>query len=498
MLFNLTNLSSETIRKQIIEQYVQKILTDNFYCGQFLTSPRILANDQHVSVGSVESSYLYLLENQLIQQNGDGIYFIPKFTNKQKQNIRKRFVESYSPLEVVKNFTKKIRSVYNPENLCRLLNKILKEIVKINETIFILKSNFSPEFKLLRLNRKNSSLKISTSDLTDIKKIDQPISILKLYQNMNNSRIFKKFYEMGMRRIYPLKGDIELLGVLLVSDKVNNVSLSEKDLNLLKILVNQLAVSLSTASFYAEAIEKRRIKEEIRIARQMQAESLPKNLPFSDEICVAAYSKPAEVVCGDFYDCISIDRECIGLVIADAAGKGLPAAMMISQIQALIKNEIKSGRNLTKIMDNINQQMYEYLPKDKFVTLLLGIFNKSSGLFEYVNAGHNFPLVVRRNGNIEELNSAGLGLSLSLHSVYQKGRVVLHKGEVLFLYTDGITEVMNSMSQPFGEDRLFNLLQDISHLDVNQITSKIVKKVEAYSLRQKQKDDQTFLVLKVS
>lgn len=243
--------------------------------------------------------------------------------------------------------------------------------------------------------------------------------------------------------------------------------------------------------------ENLKIEKELAMAQQIQADLLPKELPDNDLFSLAAYSSPSKVVGGDFYDYIPIDENRFGLVIADACGKGLPAAMLISQIQAMVKSEINNGNDIQATLEHLNQQVVCYTPKDRFVTLFYGVYNERTSEFEYATAGHDYPILIRKNSACENLQSGGPALGLLEQAVYETSSVKLNSGDTIVFFTDGLTETMNVEKEIYGIERLSKLLSENHSHKADQLIKTVLDGIDKFSGNETVLDDRTVLVLKV-
>lgn len=272
-------------------------------------------------------------------------------------------------------------------------------------------------------------------------------------------------------------------------------------LNIIESLSQQLISVFDTEKLrqILEAVlaQHRRIDEELKMARQIQASLLPKSLPANGRISAAAYSRPSRTVGGDFYDYLSLDEQRIAFVIADACGKGLPAAMLIAQIQAMIKSELNNGNTIETVLVHLNRQLIDFTPRNKFVTLFLGILDKHSGTLQYAGAGHNHPLLIASSGSITALDAGGPGLGITSGAVYSTGTIALQPGDVLFLYTDGITETMNGYREEYGEQRLQDLLLRRHNGNPEDLIAAVIEDLETFYDGEILPDDRTMLVLKM-
>lgn len=237
--------------------------------------------------------------------------------------------------------------------------------------------------------------------------------------------------------------------------------------------------------------EKERIKAELEIAEKIQKSNLPKNIIDKDEVTVFGYSKPAKEVGGDFYDYYEIDDEHLAIVIGDASGKGVPAALLSTITQALIKQILKTEKDPSKTLYMINNHICENNTEAMFITLWLGIYNKKNQKLIFSNAGHNPPIIYQENKFKFLDTDEGIVLGILENYEFKKEKTSITKG--LLLYTDGITDANNPNDELYGEDRLIEFLNH-SNLD-NKIIKKLLNDIDNFSQNEDQFDDMTLLVL---
>jgi sigma-B regulation protein RsbU (phosphoserine phosphatase) len=249
--------------------------------------------------------------------------------------------------------------------------------------------------------------------------------------------------------------------------------------------------------FIAVFEQKRQMDEELLMAQQIQAGLSPKVLPDNDHLQLAAHSEPSRTVGGDFYDCLPINEHRFGLVIADACGKGVPAAMLISQIQAIVKNEAGHGSSIRRTMINLNHHVMRHTSAKNFATLVYGIFDRRTGIFEFANAGHFYPILARKDGRVEYLKTTGPALGVLAETDYQIETVKCRTGDCLLFYTDGVTETMNGAGEEFGEQRLQETLLRHRGCGAQDIIQAIVAALKSYCSLEHAQDDRTLMVLKV-
>ncbi|MDH3216360.1 MAG: SpoIIE family protein phosphatase [Candidatus Krumholzibacteria bacterium] len=253
---------------------------------------------------------------------------------------------------------------------------------------------------------------------------------------------------------------------------------------------------LSHDGFDVDADEGRWMEADMATARQIQADLLPKELPDEPGLRVAAYCKPSLTVGGDFYDVIALDQDRIAIVIADASGKGLPAAMMISQLHGMFRSEINHGNDISITLRHVNDHLAAFSSPEKFATVFIGIFDRSTGEFEYANAGHNHPVLMRADGTSEPLEAGGTILGIFPGADFVTETVVLDAGDLLFLYTDGVTETRNATDEEYGEDRLLDLLRRHRERPADGVVETVLRDLGGFQATEPLQDDRTCLVLK--
>ena len=252
-------------------------------------------------------------------------------------------------------------------------------------------------------------------------------------------------------------------------------------------------------SFMKITAEKERIGAELNVATQIQADMLPRiflAFPERQEFDIYATMNPAKEVGGDFYDFFLVDDDHLAVVIADVSGKGVPAALFMVIAKTLIKNHAQNKETPGEVFTHTNEQLCEGNDAGLFVTAWMGILQISTGHFVYVNAGHNPPLLRRAGGSFEWLKSRPGFVLAGMEGVrYRENEMELAPGDVLYLYTDGVTEATDVHQQLFGEERLQAALNEQPMLPVNQMLSKIKGCIGAFVGEAEQFDDITMLGL---
>ena len=299
----------------------------------------------------------------------------------------------------------------------------------------------------------------------------------------------------------------EILGVLVVCDKAGrtNVPLDfvDEDRILLETFAHQIGVSIENARLHHEALEKRRLQAEMEEAAKIQANLLPKAPPDIPGYEVAGLSIPHHNgVGGDYFDYIREPEGTWGLVIADVSGKGLQAALLMVMLRTSLRSEITRQSDLFAMTMRLNALLYEGSTNDAYATFVYARLHGETGALTTINAGHNFPIVIRRDGSMTRLEKGGTVVGMFPEDIlvdiaeFQQETVRLHSGDTLLFYTDGVTDALNSDGEPYEEKRLCNLVRQMRHADASEICSEIRDAVAEFQGDTRQFDDLTLLVLK--
>jgi sigma-B regulation protein RsbU (phosphoserine phosphatase) len=267
--------------------------------------------------------------------------------------------------------------------------------------------------------------------------------------------------------------------------------------SLLSTLANQVGVALQNAALYRESLEKAVLEEELSLARQIQERLLPSEPPRIPPFDISAVNVPSKTVGGDFYDFVDLKDGRILMAIADVAGKGVPAALLTSMLQASLRTQVPTLTGPGRALENLNELTYQFTDAHQFATFFLGILDARNRTFTYANAGHNFPLLLRADGRIESLMEGGLLLGAFPGITWSEATVPLGEGDCLILYTDGITEARpEGMDEEYGERRFEEQVGLLREAPPRAMMDAILRDVTAYA-GEEQADDITLIIVRV-
>jgi sigma-B regulation protein RsbU (phosphoserine phosphatase) len=298
-----------------------------------------------------------------------------------------------------------------------------------------------------------------------------------------------------------LKTRSDLVGVLSLGGSTTG-QYSQKDQQLLKTLGGQLALIIENAKLLERMVEHQRLQAELEVAAEVQRSLLPTSTPQLQEFDLCGFCKTAQQVGGDYYDFIPLSDECTGIAIADVAGKGIAAALMMSVVQASLRGQLLStaGRGpLSEMVSLVNRLVTNSVSTARYVTFFYSQLDRKTGNVRFVNAGHNPPMHYSASQKtIAPLTTGGSVLGLFSTASFEEGVAALDADDVLVAYTDGVTEAEDTDGTEFGEDRLRELIGEIAGGSAKEILDAIIGRVTEWSRGTKQHDDITVVVLKRS
>ncbi len=295
--------------------------------------------------------------------------------------------------------------------------------------------------------------------------------------------------------VAPIISNDEVIGVFdLESDELN--AYTEDDLDVLMLLASQVAIIIEKVKHHEQLIEKKRHEGQLEVARQVQLELLPASDPKLPGFDISAYNFPTEEVSGDYYDWVRIHDDQIGIVIADVAGKGVPAALLMAFLRASLRAATHIGYAPDISMAKVSYLLWESIERNQFVTAFYGILDATNRTLAYANAGHNPPLLLDANGNARFLELGGLPLGMFRDTRYYQYYLTLEPGQLLLLYTDGVTEAFNSQEEEFGRERLVRSVKAARSLSARALIDAVQRDVVDWTDGLGAHDDATFFVIK--
>jgi serine phosphatase RsbU (regulator of sigma subunit) len=264
------------------------------------------------------------------------------------------------------------------------------------------------------------------------------------------------------------------------------------ELKLLTALATQAAAFLDNARLHQRALAQERLEQELRLAYEVQARLMPRATPATPNWSVAGFWRPAREVSGDFYDLLPLG-DALGVVVADVADKGMPAALFMAVTRSLLRAAAAGGRSPAQTVADTNRMAALDAADGMFVTLWYGVL-QPDGEVRYVNAGHNPPILLRADGRVERLVRTGILVGWDADAPYLEGTVALAPGDVLVAFTDGVTEARDPVGNEFGESRLLEIVTAHRHADAQGVLDAVRSALDAFVAEAPTHDDCTLVV----
>lgn len=295
----------------------------------------------------------------------------------------------------------------------------------------------------------------------------------------------------------PLMVKSRLIGILTVYNKKENEGFTDSDRRLLSIIASQSAQVVENVRLYEEEQDYREMQRELELASEIQQKLLPSDPPDVKGYRISGKNRTAFSVGGDYFDFIPLNDKRWAICLGDVSGKGMPAALLMANLQAILRSHLIRENSPGQILKVANHQMFKNTSAEKFATFFLAILDTAEHTLNYSNGGHDYPYLISRDGKPRRLQSGGLPLGMLNQQEYLEDTVNIKSGDCLFIYSDGITESMNSEEEEFGEQRLQELLLKGRHLsdDPDSLIDRIFAAIMEHRGNRQLSDDITAVAI---
>ena len=295
----------------------------------------------------------------------------------------------------------------------------------------------------------------------------------------------------------PLQTDDRVIGLIYLDSPHFVHEFSKDDLSLLTVMANVAAIRIEHTRLAEVEHAERMHAKELEQAADIQRKLLPPHAPDVPGVDLAGYNAACRTVGGDYYDFLTYPDGRVALLVGDVAGKGMPAALLMSSLQARVQVLFDDPDDLAKLVTRLNRIITSNCPTNRFITFFIGVLNPKTGELVYVNAGHNPPLLVHKNGSVEKLEGTGVILGILPIAQYEEKRARLDVGDVVVLFSDGVTEAVRpDVDEEFGEDRLADVLVELSNQPAQAIIDSVNQQVQEFTGGAPPADDITLVVAK--
>lgn len=461
------------------------IISNSRTLGYICFGPKITSR----SFSPPDLEFLHSLSNLAATAVQNGLIF------QELRSVNRRLDKKIQELNTLFEIGKELIAVLDSEKVVNLLSFAVMGELMVNRCLIFLKTGDRMKLRLAKGFRSTKEVSGLENEelLHALARIDKHCRI----EDCPLDEAKAPLQDAGIQVLAPMRIQDETKGLIALGPKITQAPYADDELEFLQTLGNLAMISIENARLFEETLEKKRLEEELNIARDIQRRLLPKELPKLDGFELAAVNVSSQQVGGDYYDCISIDGHRYGIAIADVSGKGVPAALLMANLQASLRAFVRADVPLTTMVSRISDIIHENTGIDKYITFFYGALDTQAMTFTYCNAGHNPPYLFHRDGSFQKLEEGGVILGIMPGSQYRAESVELKPGDVVVMYTDGVTEAMNPKDEEFDEFRLEAVVRE--HLDqpASQIIEHVAQAVREFAGSHPQSDDITMFVVRV-
>lgn len=425
---------------------------------------------------------------------------------------RRFFREAYNAEQMLSELSDQVRTMVQPARLIETVAKRISETLHIGRIAVLLDSGspFRPAYALGCGAVSDLAFAPQSATVQALLSEKQPVHV---YLEDDNSWVQRQAEEAERAQLSRLQPELllpliareKLLGFVSLGAKRSEEPYTNSDLKLLNSVATQTGLALENAQLVAaiteEVAQRERMNREVEIAREVQERLFPQQLPQIAGLDFTGACRPALGVGGDYYDFLELPDGQLGIALGDVSGKGIGAALLMASLQASLRAEATRARSdLAALVGNVNRLVYQSSTSNRYATFFYAQYDPRRLMLTYVNAGHNPPMLFRKNGlppEVIRLEAGGTVVGLMESFPYQQETLQLAHGDVLLAFTDGISEAMNPDDEEWGETRLVETVEKNLEISANDLLSRIMANADAFTAGAKQHDDMTLVVLRV-
>ena len=423
---------------------------------------------------------------------------------------RRFFREAYNAEQILNELSDQVRTMVETGPLLETVARQISNSLHVPRIAMLVKDDghYAAAYLLGYDATPQVAFEESAGMVEQLKRGREP---LRIYFDDPDSWIYREQTVTGAEReglqkleaqlLLPLAFKDKLIGFISLSAKRSEEPYSKSDVQLLGSVATQTGLALEnshlTEAIASEVAQRERLNRELEIAREVQERLFPQSYPAVPGLDLAGRCRPAQGVGGDYYDFLELPDGCLGIGIGDVSGKGIPAALLMASLQASLRGQTISGApDLAKLMTNVNRLIYETSPSNRYATFFYGQYEPAARRLVYVNGGHNPPMVFRSR-EVLRLEDGGPVVGLFKPARYVQASLELASGDVLVLFTDGISEAMNAADEEWDEERLRESVRACRYRPAAEMIDCIMRDADAFVAGAPQHDDMTIMVVKV-
>ncbi len=329
---------------------------------------------------------------------------------------------------------------------------------------------------------------IEESDLLSFCSSESPVRLAELAPDMPEAA---RLLEKGAEVVVPFQLQGKTDGLLILGERVSRAKYTDSEISFVSSLCNLAAMAIDNARLFQESLAKQRLEEELSLAHAIQEKLLPRDMPAFIGCVVSTFHIPTKQVGGDYFDVIKMNENTICVAIADVSGKGFPAALLMANLQSAFRALMAADLRIDQIAERLNKIVYDNTDYDRFITFFAALYDSSEKSLSYINAGHNYPFLMKFDGRVIRLDKGGLMLGVLPNVKYESGHEIIEAGDFLYMFTDGVNEALNEEGEQFTEERIADLLRLNAGLTADEILETVRKEVASFVGDAPQSDDIT-------
>jgi sigma-B regulation protein RsbU (phosphoserine phosphatase) len=404
---------------------------------------------------------------------------------------RRFFREAYNAERILSELSEQVRGILDRDCLLETVARRISESLHVDRVAVMLQQNgmFRPALAIGYPAPVEIALPADDPALHELRSRQEPLPA------------HEAFHRLDAELLLPLASHKDLLGFISLGPKRSEEPYSPSDTSLLRTVAVQTGLALENSrlseAIAAEVAQRELLNREIEIAREVQQRLFPQKLPEVPALRYAGYCRPARGVGGDYYDFLALSSGRLGLAIGDVSGKGVPAALLMASLQASVRgqSQAEAGR-VAELMTNVNRLVCDATPENRYATFFYGQFDPATRRLVYTNGGHNAPMLLRGDA-VQRLEAGGPPVGLFRFSRYVQEEIQLEPGDLLLLYTDGISEAENPAEEEWGEEALIAAARSWAGLCPSEMITRIMEGADAFAAGAPQHDDMTLVVAQV-
>jgi phosphoserine phosphatase RsbU/P len=476
--------------------------------GQRVTEERRLRHGDVIALGEHQLTFSVEDEEQVtdeIEPEGTRVFSardlseIPTRPSIDTEELRKQ----HRVLSVLSQVSKHLLAHRPlPELFAEVLNQLFEAVDAERGAILLLEGD--PPLPVIKASRSRRGDAITNVSRSIARRVLEELKSVLIPNTMEDAafRSQDSILSTGIRSAicaplwYTAPGATKdaVIGLVYLDSLIGSHAFTEEDVQIVSALANVAAAKIENSRLLEETLEKRRLDEDMRIAAEIQRGLLPGLPPSLPGYELVGSNFPCRTVGGDYYD-FMLEEGRLLLALGDVSGKGTGAALLMTVLRAAVRAHWTEA-SMAEAVTRINRTVAQNVPSNKYVTFFIARLDPQTGQVTYVNAGHNPPMLVRKDGGVETLTEGGMVLGLFDTVPYEEGAAELRSGDLLLIFSDGVTETWSAADEEFGEKRVADLLVRCREQDVPSIEATLLRELDDFSAGTKATDDRTLVVLK--